>query len=314
MVRCGPTPPVTRLFTQDAYTEYAILAPGSESFRIKFLPGRNSRRRHRTGQRDARRQRRVGRRGLTTPAPASRSSSPTSRSQRSRNARHPRHAADARARRRHRPRADLQDIQGPAHVHDARQRYRLGPQPQRLSPRRAATARIRLHLLERRRATHHRRRRPPQTRLRQPQRPKQPGDDPRPQDGPRSFRRRNIPTCSSTTSRRSTISTRPKPTRSKSQQTYSDYRKGATEKLDSLAYLPLEDLKVIDLDTAKPFTPVNMERLIKLDVPITDDKQSAHIKITGMLKDPGYKSRERRSGLRPHSTRPPQHRSAARRL
>src|SRR5215510_7302744 len=33
-----PTPPVTRLFTQDAYTEYAILDPGSESFRIKFLP------------------------------------------------------------------------------------------------------------------------------------------------------------------------------------------------------------------------------------------------------------------------------------
>src|ERR1044071_5434400 len=33
-----PTPPVTRLFTQDAYTEYEILKPGSEEFRIKFLP------------------------------------------------------------------------------------------------------------------------------------------------------------------------------------------------------------------------------------------------------------------------------------
>ena len=33
-----PTPPLTRLFTQDAYTEYAILEPGSESFRIRFLP------------------------------------------------------------------------------------------------------------------------------------------------------------------------------------------------------------------------------------------------------------------------------------
>src|SRR5207247_9190137 len=33
-----PTPPVTRLFTQDAYTEYAILAPGSEQFRIQFIP------------------------------------------------------------------------------------------------------------------------------------------------------------------------------------------------------------------------------------------------------------------------------------
>src|SRR5262245_45734834 len=33
-----PTPPLTRLFTQDAYTEYEILKPGSEEFRIKFLP------------------------------------------------------------------------------------------------------------------------------------------------------------------------------------------------------------------------------------------------------------------------------------
>src|SRR4029077_10499039 len=33
-----PTAPLTRLFTQDAYTEYAILAPGSEEFRIRFLP------------------------------------------------------------------------------------------------------------------------------------------------------------------------------------------------------------------------------------------------------------------------------------
>src|SRR5579862_5597101 len=33
-----PTAPLTRLFTQDAYTEYAILEPGSEAFRIRFLP------------------------------------------------------------------------------------------------------------------------------------------------------------------------------------------------------------------------------------------------------------------------------------
>src|SRR5436853_2392556 len=33
-----PTRPVSQLFTQDAYTEYAILAPGTEEFRIKFLP------------------------------------------------------------------------------------------------------------------------------------------------------------------------------------------------------------------------------------------------------------------------------------
>src|SRR5205814_9911320 len=34
----GPGRPVANLFTQDAYTEYALLEPGSESFRITFLP------------------------------------------------------------------------------------------------------------------------------------------------------------------------------------------------------------------------------------------------------------------------------------
>ena len=33
-----PSPPITELFTQDAYTEYSILAPGSEQFRIQYLP------------------------------------------------------------------------------------------------------------------------------------------------------------------------------------------------------------------------------------------------------------------------------------
>ncbi len=72
---------------------------------------------------------------------------------------------------------------------------------------------------------------------------------------------------------------------------YSDYRRGATARLDSLAYLPLRDLKVIDLDTAKPFTPVKDTKSmsVKLDVPIVDDKQSAHIRITGTLSDPGYR-------------------------
>src|SRR6186997_4732 len=33
-----PRAPVASLFTQDAYTEYALLEPGSEAFRITFLP------------------------------------------------------------------------------------------------------------------------------------------------------------------------------------------------------------------------------------------------------------------------------------
>jgi len=33
-----PSAPVRTLFTQDAYTEYELLAPGTESFRIRYLP------------------------------------------------------------------------------------------------------------------------------------------------------------------------------------------------------------------------------------------------------------------------------------
>ena len=78
----------------------------------------------------------------------------------------------------------------------------------------------------------------------------------------------------------------------KVEQTYSDYRKGSTEKLDALSYLKLENMQVIDLDTAKPFPTMKQggATAIKLEVPIADDKQSAHVKITGLLKDPAYKS------------------------
>jgi hypothetical protein len=76
----------------------------------------------------------------------------------------------------------------------------------------------------------------------------------------------------------------------KVEQTYSDYRKGETAKLDSLTYLPLQDLKVIDLDTAKPFelSKVKGGAVAKLEVSITNPKQSAHIRITGALQDPSY--------------------------
>lgn len=73
-------------------------------------------------------------------------------------------------------------------------------------------------------------------------------------------------------------------------QTYSDYRKGGRARLDSLAYLALDDLNVIDLDTGQALTPVRDGKatLVKLDVPIVDDKQSAHLRITGTLKASGY--------------------------
>jgi hypothetical protein len=78
----------------------------------------------------------------------------------------------------------------------------------------------------------------------------------------------------------------------KVEQSYSDYRKGAKATLDSLAYLQLQDLKVIDLDTAKALTPMKAGKsmAVSLEVPIVDDKQSAHIKIAGTLKDSAYKA------------------------
>ncbi len=76
------------------------------------------------------------------------------------------------------------------------------------------------------------------------------------------------------------------------EQVYSDYRKGDKARLDSLTYLPLQDLKAVDLDTAKPLsaTKEGSATVVKLEVPIVDDRQSVHIKITGTVKDGSYKT------------------------
>jgi hypothetical protein len=77
----------------------------------------------------------------------------------------------------------------------------------------------------------------------------------------------------------------------KVEQIYTDFRKGDALPLDLLAYAPLSDLTVIDLDTAKPLgtSKKGNATLVKLDVPIVEEKQSAHLKVTGTLTDPGYK-------------------------
>jgi hypothetical protein len=70
------------------------------------------------------------------------------------------------------------------------------------------------------------------------------------------------------------------------EQTYTDYRKGDSAKLDSLAYLALTDVSVVDLDTAKKLTLAGPSaRMAKLEVPIVSDTQSAHLRITGTLGD-----------------------------
>lgn len=68
-------------------------------------------------------------------------------------------------------------------------------------------------------------------------------------------------------------------------QSYSDYRKGPVARLDTLQYLPLLRPKAIDLDTGKELAiaPSGAGGTVKLDVPITDDRQSAHLRITGTL-------------------------------
>jgi hypothetical protein len=72
-------------------------------------------------------------------------------------------------------------------------------------------------------------------------------------------------------------------------QSYSDYRKGDRVTLDSLSYLPLDDLRVVDLDTARALAVQNNGHgSAKLDVPITNDRQSAHLRVTGTLIDPAY--------------------------
>ena len=75
------------------------------------------------------------------------------------------------------------------------------------------------------------------------------------------------------------------------EQTYSDARKGSVAKLDSLSYLKLQDMKAIDLDTAKEFALSKSKGSVvaKLEVPIVNERQSAHIKITGTLTDSSYK-------------------------
>jgi hypothetical protein len=75
------------------------------------------------------------------------------------------------------------------------------------------------------------------------------------------------------------------------EQIYSDYRTGDRARLDSLGYLPLQNLKVVDLDTAKELTVSKdgTAMAAKLEVPIANDKQSAHLKLTGTIKDASYK-------------------------
>ena len=80
--------------------------------------------------------------------------------------------------------------------------------------------------------------------------------------------------------------------RIKVEQTYSDYRKGRN-RAARLARLPAaagsEGDRPRHRRSRSPRRRTASRRRVKLDVPIVDDKQSAHIKITGTIKDRRYK-------------------------
>ena len=75
------------------------------------------------------------------------------------------------------------------------------------------------------------------------------------------------------------------------EQTYSDFRKGATARLDSLAYLSMQDMKVVDLDTAQPLVTrrEGAATVAALGQAIVDDRQSAHLRLTGTVADGSYR-------------------------
>jgi hypothetical protein len=285
-----PTPPLTRLFTQDAYTEYALLAPGSQEFRIRFLPEEN-----RVGATELVNATRGGSEGSGVEVYDPRTGKPlrfTYQQEGNDPENHAIHAAlpmpvpmggvgrvliyktykDPRT---YTMRGDdivwVRSLSG----------YRLGvllPKgfafiSSNVAAQLTTTAEGRLKLAF---------------------------ANPSGQSNPVTIHARR--SSATFTPRRDTdmffddIKTlydldAPETGRVRVEQVYSDYRKGNKAKLDTLAYLALEDLKVIDLDTGKRFSTARegSATLAKLDVPIVDDKQSAHLKITGTIQDPVYK-------------------------
>jgi len=281
-----PTPPVTRLFTQDAYTEYAILAPGSEQFRVKFLPEET-----RVGATELVNATRGGSEGSDVEVFDPRTGKPlkfTYQPEPNDPETHAIHATlpipvpeggvgrvliyktykDSRTYMMH-----GEDIVWVRSLAGYRLGVLLPPGFAFISSNvaaqlsTAADGRLKLAFA-----------------------------NPSGQSNPVTIHARKtaapFPATQYTDMFFDDIKTlydlgSPETHHIKVDQSYSDYRKGATAKLDSLSYLALDDLKVIDLDTAKPFALA--KNTVKLDLPIVDEKQSAHIQITGTLKDAAYK-------------------------
>ena len=102
----------------------------------------------------------------------------------------------------------------------------------------------------------------------------------------------------------------PETGRMRVEQTYTDYRKGETARLDSLSYLPLTDLSVIDLDTAKKLTPVKASGETRRADRQGDAERAPQ--NHGDARGQELSARPEgpvRARLRPHAPRPAQHRA-----
>ncbi len=80
--------------------------------------------------------------------------------------------------------------------------------------------------------------------------------------------------------------------RIKVQQIYSDFTKGPTPPVGLLRYAALKNVVVTDLDTAKPLGTLTRggTTVVNLSVPIENDKQSVHLQVDGVLEDAEYKA------------------------
>ena len=286
-----PTPPLTRLFTQDAYTEYALLEPGSESFRIRFLPEET-----RTGATELVNATRGGSEGSGVEVYDPRTGKPLPFT----------YEIDPKDPESHAIHAKL-PIPVPAggvgrvliyktykdprtytmHGEDivwvrSLSGYRLGvllPKgfaflSSNVAAQLSTTSDGRLKLAF---------------------------ANPSGQSNPVTIHaRRTTATFTPTTGPDvffDDVKTlydlgAPEAQRCTVDQSYSDFRKtkGLVTTLDSLAYLPFDTLQVTDLDTARPLTVMKAgaATTVALDVPIVDDKQSAHLRLTGTITDPAY--------------------------
>ena len=286
-VSLRPTPPLTRLFTQDAYTEYAILAPGSEQFRIQFIPEDT-----RAGATELVNATRGGSEGSDIEVYDPRTGKPLKFAYQQDGEEHAIHAQlpvpvpaggvgrvlilktykDPRTYMMH---GDdivwVRSLSG----------YRLGV----LLPKGFAFISSNVAA---------------QLTTTSDGRLKLAFANPSGQSNPVTIHARRttatFPPLTYTDMFFDDVKTLydldpPESGRIRVEQTYSDYRKGPKATLDALAYLPLQDVKVIDLDTARSLTPVKEANatVVKLDVPIADDKQSAHLRLTGTVRDASYR-------------------------